>query len=113
MKPILRFTQFPVEFRNENRVTLLIAFQFPASIWIFLLEGHQDYDWMEGLAYARADPLLLSTPLVLNILSPRVGEGGYRAADFKDYASEGGSEVAEDEKASVSSRGGNLSAAPY
>ena len=39
-------------------------------------------------------------------------EGGYRAADFKDYASEGGSEVAEDEKAYVASRGDKLSATP-
>ena len=67
---------------------------------------------MQGLASARAGHLLLSTPLMVNIPSPHVGEGVYCAANFKDYVSEGGSEVAEDEKASVLSRGGNLSAAP-
>ena len=75
-KLILRFTQFPVEFRDVNRVNLLITSHFLARVWKDLLEGHQCYDCMQGLADARAGPLLLSTSLVVNIPSPRVGEGG-------------------------------------
>ena len=48
--------------------------------------------------------MLLSTPLVVNILSSCVAVGGYRASDFKDYASNGGSEAVDNEKASLSFR---------
>ena len=112
LEPILGFTHFPFEFRDVNRVNLLIILQFPAHVWTVLPEGYQSYDWMQGLADTRVGPLLLPTPLDVNITSPLVSVEGYFALDFKDYASEGGSEAAEDEKASVLSRGGHLSVAP-
>ena len=52
LEMILRFTQFPVEFRDVNGVNLLVTLQFPVHVWKVLLEGHQGYDWVQGLADA-------------------------------------------------------------
>ena len=90
-----RFAVFPVEFRDESKVNMLITLQFPARVWKLSFEAHQGYDWMHDLANARAAPLCYRAPPEMSILSPHVGEGGYRAMDFDD-ASETAPEASEE-----------------
>ena len=74
-KPMLPFTSFPVEFRDEKRLGILLGLKLYARVWKFLLKAHLGYDWMSDLAYDRTDPMLSGQPPMVSIPSPRVGEG--------------------------------------
>ena len=72
-RPLLPFSLFPVEFRDEVRLRILTSLMFPPRVWKVLFEGHEGYDWMVDLGYARGrDP----RPAPVDIPSPRVGAGG-------------------------------------
>ena len=94
-RPLLPFTLFPVDFRDEVRLRILTSLKFPARVWKVLFEGHEGYDWMEDLGYARGRD---TRPAPVEIPSPRVGAGGYRASDFEDPLSDDEEVEAEESK---------------
>jgi len=82
-RPILPFTDFPINMRGDDVMDILTGLEFPARVWKLLFEVHEGYDWMEGLS--RPSGLPVSRLVALQIPSPRAGEGGYDPSGFDDY----------------------------
>ena len=82
-RPILPFTDFPIDMRGDDVMGILTSLEFPARVWKLLFEVHEGYDWMERLSHPSGLPV--SSLPALQIPSPRAGEGGYDPSGFDDY----------------------------
>ena len=121
-KPILPLYEIPKCYRDEERLKILTTLELPARVFKVLIEAYPGHDGLlslgESVRPGQASGILSGTRpveagagLIIDIPSPRMGEGGFRASEFEDRpsssssSSEGQSGDGNDPGATTSGRG--------